>query len=133
MFSLHFLMIQTMFKNKKKIRESVKHPPPLRENSLIFFIFLLNPSLMEDLVQNDFEDLDPSLKSLHLLQGKFVIIPIKMREIQSVAILTVGEGIVFHFIKKPPKDDLEELLRFGVVNYMEELYGSLFHFPRCTC
>ena len=88
---------------------------------------------MEDLVQNDFEDLDPSLKSLHLLQGKFVIIPIKMREIQSVAILTVGEGIVFHFIKKPPKDDLEELLRFGVVNYMEELYGSLFHFPRCTC
>ena len=92
----------------------------VRKDTVIFNLYVI-----EDLVQNDFEDLDPSLKSLHLLQGKFVIIPIKMREIQSVAVLTVGEGIVFHFTKKPPKDDLEELLRYGVVNYMTELYESL--------
>ena len=92
----------------------------VRRDTVIFNLYV-----MDDLAQKDFQDLDPSLKSLHILQGKYLIIPIKMREIQGVAILTVGEGIELHFTQLPSKEDLKKILFIIVRDYMRFLYQSL--------
>ena len=92
----------------------------VRRDTIIFNLYV-----MEDLSQNNFKDLDPSLKSHHILQGKYVIIPIKMRNIHCIAILTVGEEIELHFTQRPPLEDHKDLLKTIVVDYMADLYQSL--------
>ena len=92
----------------------------VRRDTVIFNLYV-----MADLSQKDFQDLDPSLKSLHILKGKYVMIPIKMRKIQGVAILTVGKGIELHFTQLPSKEDLKDLLFIIVRDYMRLLYQSL--------
>ena len=85
---------------------------------------IYNLYVMEDLVQSEFDDLDPFLKSYHLLQAKFVILPMKIRNIQGVAIMTVDEEIVFHFTELPSTQDLKDLLDIVVVKYIGNLYES---------
>ena len=91
----------------------------IRKDSVIFNLYV-----MEDIVQTQFEDLDPSLKSYHLLQAKFVIIPMKIRHIQGVVIMTVGEEIVFHFTELPSTQDLKDLLDIVILRYIQRLYES---------
>ena len=92
------------FKDQKQVADTIKfelknideYLDILKEVSKDIVIF--NLYVMDDLAQQDFQDLDPSLKSLHILQAKVVIFPIKMRNIQSVAIWNESlKEIVFHF------------------------------------
>ena len=92
----------------------------VRSDTVIFNLYV-----MDELIQNDFEDLDPSLKSIHIIKAKFVIIPIKMRNISCIAILTVGEEIELHFTQRPPVEDLKKILFIIVRDYMADLYQSL--------
>ena len=91
-------------------------------------IVIFNLHVMNDLAQLDFQDLDPSLKSLHILKAKFVIIPIRMRNIQSVAIWNeLHKEIVFHFTQIPDRQDYEELLTIVVQDYIGNLCLSFSH------
>ena len=94
----------------------------VRKDAVVFNLYVL-----DELAQNEFEDLDPALKSIHILdQAKIVIFPVMYIDsnIQCVAVWKVGQEIVFKFTQIPLKPDLYELLKIVVVDYIGGLYDS---------
>ena len=94
----------------------------VRKDAVVFNLYVL-----DELAQNEFEDLDPALKSIHILdQAKIVIFPVMYidNNIQCVAVWKVGQEIVFNFTQIPLKPDLYDLLNVVVVDYIGGLYES---------